>query len=108
MIIEAKAPTRIDLAGGTLDIWPLNLLVPDPVTVNVAIDLYAVCRLTTGPGSRIRLISHDRKISGSFSSLRQLGSRKGLELLLEFIRHFSPRSGFTLETACAAPAGSGM
>ncbi len=108
MIIEARAPTRIDLAGGTLDIWPLNLLVPDPVTVNVAIDLYAVCRLTTGPGSRIRVTSHDRQISGSYSSLRRLDTRKGLELLLEFTRHFSPRSGFTLETACAAPAGSGL
>ena len=51
MIIEARAPTRIDLAGGTLDIWPLNLLVPDPVTVNVAINLYAVCRLTSGRGT---------------------------------------------------------
>jgi D-glycero-alpha-D-manno-heptose-7-phosphate kinase len=45
----ATAPTRIDLAGGTLDIWPLTPIIQekhelwgDPVlTVNIAIDLYA-------------------------------------------------------------------
>ena len=33
--VEATAPTRIDLAGGTLDIWPLYLFHPGAVTVNV-------------------------------------------------------------------------
>src|SRR6266581_2459116 len=28
MIIESKAPTRVDFAGGTLDIWPLYLFHP--------------------------------------------------------------------------------
>ena len=41
MIIEAKAPTRVDLAGGTLDIWPLYLFHPGAVTVNAAISRYA-------------------------------------------------------------------
>ena len=36
--VEARAPTRIDLAGGTVDLWPLFLLHDDPVTVNAAID----------------------------------------------------------------------
>src|SRR6185503_10731524 len=45
---EATAPTRIDLAGGTLDIWPLYLFHRDAVTVNVAIDRRAHCRVETG------------------------------------------------------------
>ena len=28
--IETSAPTRIDLAGGTIDIWPLYLFHPGP------------------------------------------------------------------------------
>ena len=40
-VAVASAPTRIDLAGGTLDIWPLSVLVPDAVTVNLAIELRA-------------------------------------------------------------------
>jgi D-glycero-alpha-D-manno-heptose-7-phosphate kinase len=43
MRIESKAPTRVDLAGGTLDIWPLYLFHPGAVTVNAAITRYASC-----------------------------------------------------------------
>ena len=46
--VEATAPTRIDLAGGTLDIWPLYLFHPGAVTVNCAIDRRAWCRVETG------------------------------------------------------------
>ena len=43
MKITSSAPTRVDIAGGTLDIWPLYLFHDDPQTVNFAIDLlYAV------------------------------------------------------------------
>jgi len=37
--VAARAWCRVDLAGGTLDIWPLGLLHPGARTVNVAIDL---------------------------------------------------------------------
>lgn len=37
--VRARTGCRIDLAGGTLDIWPLGLIGPDgALTVNVAID----------------------------------------------------------------------
>jgi D-glycero-alpha-D-manno-heptose-7-phosphate kinase len=48
----ARAWCRVDLAGGTLDIWPLGLLHPGACTVNVAIDLAAtvVLRRSGGDG----------------------------------------------------------
>ncbi len=48
---EASAPARVDLAGGTLDLWPLHVLHPGSVTVNVAIDLRARCRVRPREGS---------------------------------------------------------
>ena len=36
MKIHSQAPCRVDLAGGTLDIWPLYLFHEDTVTVNFA------------------------------------------------------------------------
>ena len=39
MTVTVKAWCRVDLAGGTLDIWPLGLFHPQARTVNVAIDL---------------------------------------------------------------------
>jgi len=37
--VRVRSWCRVDLAGGTLDIWPLGLLHPGARTVNVAIDL---------------------------------------------------------------------
>jgi D-glycero-alpha-D-manno-heptose-7-phosphate kinase len=53
--ISASAPARADLAGGTLDLWPLHVLHPGTVTVNVAIGLFASCRVSESAGEfRVR------------------------------------------------------
>jgi D-glycero-alpha-D-manno-heptose-7-phosphate kinase len=54
-MITARAWCRVDLAGGTLDIWPLGLFHPGACTVNVAISLAATVRLRrTGDLYRVR------------------------------------------------------
>ncbi|MDY7092040.1 MAG: hypothetical protein SX243_03625 [Acidobacteriota bacterium] len=45
MTTTARAWCRVDLAGGTLDIWPLGLLHPGAATVNLSIDLPATVEL---------------------------------------------------------------
>ena len=108
MILEARAPTRIDLAGGTLDIWPLYLLVDRAVTLNVAIDLYARCRLETDRGRVVRIESRDGGVAARFASAVRMRPKPGLELIAALVSHFRPRTGFRLVTDCAAPAGSGL
>jgi D-glycero-alpha-D-manno-heptose-7-phosphate kinase len=44
--VRARAWCRVDLAGGTLDIWPLGLLHPGARTVNLAVDLPVEVELT--------------------------------------------------------------
>ncbi len=44
--VRARAWCRVDLAGGTLDLWPLGLLHPGSRTVNLAIDLPVEVDLT--------------------------------------------------------------
>lgn len=44
-LVRVTARCRVDFAGGTLDIWPLGLLHPGAVTVNVAVDLPVVVEL---------------------------------------------------------------
>ena len=41
MSTTVRAATRIDLVGGTLDLWPLSVLIPGAQTINCAIDLWA-------------------------------------------------------------------
>jgi D-glycero-alpha-D-manno-heptose-7-phosphate kinase len=112
MLIESKAPTRVDLAGGTLDIWPLYLFHKGALTVNAAISLYASCVIETNgdASAQIRLVSRDIKLQETFPSLDALAKAKRyrLPLLAEIVKFFQPRGGFTLTTDSEAPAGAGI
>lgn len=110
MRIEARAPTRIDLAGGTLDIWPLYLFHPGAVTVNCAVTRRARCVVETRPGRSIELISRDTGQRERFTSLSALEAcgRYRLPLLAHLVRHFRPRGGLRIETDSEAPAGAGL
>jgi len=112
MRIESKAPTRVDLAGGTLDIWPLYLFHPGAVTVNAAISRYASCVVETHPAGddRIKLVSLDTNHAESFASLEHLARAKKyrLPLLAEIVKFFRPKGGFSLTTNSEAPAGAGI
>jgi D-glycero-alpha-D-manno-heptose-7-phosphate kinase len=110
--IESKAPTRIDLAGGTLDIWPLYLFHEGSLTVNCAITRYASCVIETGGESsrRIVLTSRDTRRTESFASFDALSRARQykLPLLANLVRVFRPTGGFTLTTNSEAPSGAGI
>jgi D-glycero-alpha-D-manno-heptose-7-phosphate kinase len=112
MIIESKAPTRVDFAGSTLDIWPLYLFHPGSVTLNAAISRYASCVIQTHApwDERIKLVSRDIKREESFASLSALlkTKRYRLPLLAEIVKFFQPQGGFTLTTDSEAPNGAGI
>lgn len=112
MRIESKAPTRVDLAGGTLDIWPLYLFHPGAVTINAAITRYASCAIETQPANdqRIHLVSRDTQREESFPSFASMvrAKRYKLPLLAEIAKFFRPEVGFTLTTDSEAPAGAGI
>jgi D-glycero-alpha-D-manno-heptose-7-phosphate kinase len=111
MKIEAHAPTRIDLAGGTLDIWPLYLFHEGALTVNCAISRYASCVIDVRKTSRrITLISKDTHRRETFASLADLARAKNykLPLLAHLVKLFEPKMGFTLTTDSEAPAGAGI
>src|SRR3954452_13733947 len=98
--ITAIAPCRVDLAGGTLDIWPLYLFHSGAVTVNFAVNILTRCRISPLPGTRIELKSLDTGKSETFRGLNELcGARKFTHpLAAELVRFFAPEGGFLLET----------
>ena len=107
--IEASTPTRIDLAGGTLDIWPLSLLVPGAITVNVAVELRARVRVAPRKDRRVVIDSRDRglRIERALPlDPRDAGGR--LSFLLRLAASFQPDEGLTLVTEAEAPAGAGL
>jgi D-glycero-alpha-D-manno-heptose-7-phosphate kinase len=105
--VEATAPTRIDLAGGTLDIWPLYLFHPGAVTVNCAIDRRAWCRVETGqPGVRIESKDTLRKTEGKDVS-EVLGGGE-LSLVANILRALDIETGVKVVTQSRVPSGSGL
>jgi D-glycero-alpha-D-manno-heptose-7-phosphate kinase len=110
MLIQAKSPCRVDLAGGTMDIWPLFLFHENAVTVNFAVDRYTSCTVKTRDDSQIVLRSADQNGEESFANLDELVSAKKykLPLLAHIVRFFRPSVGIELSTNSEAPTGAGI
>jgi D-glycero-alpha-D-manno-heptose-7-phosphate kinase len=106
-VIETSAPTRIDLAGGTIDIWPLYLFHPGAQTLNAAISLRARARIESRADHRIVIRSEDTATTVEAESWQDLRNEPRLRLL-SLLVHFFEGRGLTLTTSCESPAGAGI
>ena len=105
--VRSSAPTRIDLAGGTLDIWPLYLFHPLAQTVNVAIGLRATCTISTSDDGRITILSQDTGRTISASNWRELPTEGDNQLLAHIARFFEVDS-LQIITEAQSPLGAGI
>jgi D-glycero-alpha-D-manno-heptose-7-phosphate kinase len=110
MRIIAEAPCRVDLAGGTLDIWPLYLFHPGAVTVNFAINRFTRCAVETLDSPEIQVHSSDLQAAESYRSLADVDEavRPRLPLATCLLRFFRPSSGLAIYTHSESPAGAGI
>ena len=106
MRISSSAPTRIDLAGGTIDIWPLYLFHHGAQTLNAAISLRARAWIEPRPDERIELVSEDTNHQANLS-FDQLRGDEALPLLAKLAHRFGAR-GMRLTTRGESPAGAGI
>jgi D-glycero-alpha-D-manno-heptose-7-phosphate kinase len=107
VFIESSAPTRIDLAGGTLDIWPLYLFHERAQTLNAAISLRAHCTIGPAGGRRIRIVSEDTGRTVEAAHWSELRDNHELRLLGRLLHHFQA-SGLEVRTRCESPLGAGI
>jgi D-glycero-alpha-D-manno-heptose-7-phosphate kinase len=105
--IDTSAPTRIDLAGGTLDIWPLYLFHPGAQTINAAISLRARVRVEPRTDDRIVIVSEDTGVTVEAAHHRELEDPSALRLLSLIAATFEAR-GVTITTRAESPAGAGI
>jgi D-glycero-alpha-D-manno-heptose-7-phosphate kinase len=112
--VVARAPCRVDLAGGTMDMWPLYLFHPGSVVVNIAIRIMTTCRIRPNANGAIELVSLDTGLADSFPSMQALRAATSCNhaLAAHLLRFFYPTSepatGFRLETHSESPAGAGI
>ena len=108
--ITAQAPCRADLAGSTMDLWPLYLFHPGARTLNFALSILTSCRVTPLKGKRIELYSIDTRRQESHASLEDLIKARSHEHVLaaQLVRFFAPEHGLRIETNSESPAGAGI
>ncbi|MBM3471015.1 MAG: hypothetical protein FJX73_09530 [Armatimonadetes bacterium] len=107
MIVEASAPTRVDLAGGTLDIHPLYLMEEDVWTVNAAVEIPVRVRLAPARRGFV-IVSQDLRERVESDDLDGLPSGGPLDLACRALRLSAPRHGLAVALKSAAPPGSGL
>ena len=105
-IAHARAPLRIDLAGGWTDVAPYRAGRGGAV-VNVAISLYAHAQVRR-QRSRVSLHALDLGAAVQARDAEELRPDGELGLLKAAARRLGPRGGFEVLTSCDAPAGSGL
>ncbi len=107
--ITATAPTRVDLAGGTLDLWPIHNLLDRKATVNVAVSLLAVVEVVPSKDGLFHFISEDQNItdSGNLTAITQSSKLYLFGLLLSafWTKELPP---ITITTRAKSPAGAGL
>jgi len=108
MTIRATAPTRIDLAGGTLDIHPLNVFVDGGLTLNTGITLLSHVTIEPRADAEIHLRSEDTGAQLSARDVASLPVGKELDLVARIVKFYAPKAGVNVTTRNTVPHGSGL
>lgn len=115
MQVINEGSVRVDLVGGTLDLEPINLILKDVVTINLATSLKAKVVLTKNNSKTISINSKDYNTSNSYS-LEDFNSKNlffsdffgPMKFVCQIIDLFKLKDGVDIELSSGAPAGSGL
>ena len=108
MEIKVTTPNRIDLAGGTTDLYPLYLFMDGGCTVNAAITLHSAVTLRPRNRGDIEIISEDLSERTEASQPQDLPLDGPLGMIGRAVKVLLPSGGLEIVTANQAPAGSGL
>lgn len=108
MIVKTKTPTRIDFAGGTLDLYPLYLFMDGGITVNAGLNLYSNVFIETGDDKKINIESIDLDTSIFYESIDDMTLDGPTGLIERVVKSYYPSTGINVKTRNYAPKGSGL
>lgn len=116
MQVSREGSVRVDLVGGTLDLEPINLILPNVVTLNVATGLKAKVVIEQSEFGGVEIHSLDYRKQFFFhekdfasESLYGDGEVFGkMKFVAQILDIFSARKHLKLTLSSGAPAGSGL
>ncbi|AGH95039.1 galactokinase [Pseudobdellovibrio exovorus] len=113
--VKFKSPTRVDLSGGTLDMWPLFNFTNNAVTINLAIDIWTTCEVHARTDSQLKIKSLDLNKEWTFADAQSFfestdSNIKLYQAILSAFRHeiLNLKTGFELQTQSQSPIGGGL
>lgn len=112
MKVSATVPMRVDLAGGTLDVYPLYLFEGGGLTVNAAVNVYGHVTVEEREDSEIHIRSEDTGAEEAFADASELSTGGDLDLVKNALRYYcrqrDPHRGLEATLHSEAPRGSGL
>jgi D-glycero-alpha-D-manno-heptose-7-phosphate kinase len=115
MQVTEAGSVRVDLVGGTLDLEPINLIIPNVVTLNVATSLKAKVTLEEIAETKIIIESLDYNKVYDYDKSEMTSTNlyyskyfEEMSFVLQIISLFNIESGLKVTLSSGAPAGSGL
>lgn len=112
--VEVKGSVRVDLLGGTLDLNPINLIIPNIVTINLATSLKAVAKISSIEKNGLEIISKDYSSTNffSFEDITESNINSSffgpLSFVVQIVNIFKPNHGLRIELESGSPPGAGL
>ena len=108
-----RGSVRADLLGGTTDIYPINHILENVVTLNTALSLQAEVEIKSSKGKYITIISEDYDTEVKLEHKARLESARIRESFIslcypEIIESCKIPSPITINLRSGAPTGSGL
>lgn len=114
VMINQTGSVRVDLLGGTLDLNPINLILANVVTLNVATSLKADVTLEEIDKDNVEITSKDYNSHNIFT--RSEFTKENiygdhfdkLTFLVQILDHFGIHGGLKITLESGSPAGAGL
>lgn len=104
------SPTRVDLAGGTLDLWPLYTFLGGAVTVNFAIDIFTEVTVEELESPKIIIDLPNVKFKREFNNINDVYKSKFNEVkfIVPHLRYWNQKTGLNILINSQSPVGGGL
>ncbi|CBW25619.1 putative sugar kinase [Halobacteriovorax marinus SJ] len=105
---------RVDLLGGTLDLEPINLIIPETITLNLATSLKAEVEIEKFEEGKVQIHSLDYNttetyLTEDFTSEKLIGDHFGhFSFVCQILDYFKLNSGVRVILKSGSPPGAGL
>lgn len=115
MQATSTGSVRVDLLGGTLDLWPINLVLPKAITLNLATSLQAKVEINETSENTVVIESLDYKKTYTFQkseftkeNIFQSNHFAEMTFITQLLDFFDIRTNVKLTLQSGSPAGAGL